>query len=643
MSEGERPTVSRRTVLGGLGGAVLASAVTSAATSLAAPQHAQAQADPANTLWRLGNVDGRSDEFRARQTGVELVTVPPNWETRTTWNDVLSKGLHAGVNHEMQITYNLGSVPQFGVELHVRILHSHWGIPQMAVFSNGFMVGMIQIFGVDTIQAPRDERLYRLYIPKEFLKPNQQNTLRLKAVRSFSGADVENDATWWEWDYLQLFALTAHATEPVHGRRFHLGTLIAEPSFHYNQNVTDQVGSLLKWLGIAYSQNVMRASFWSNVSDRWDTGGPLYLQKLKNHNMRVVGNHLSWAQFETVDGSLKPEAKDSLDTYLAKYGHLIQFYEVDNEPVADIRLAWDKAIAQYFPTSAAKSDASHIQLAAPGWRFDKGVGPTKRRNVEDLCDLIGGHSYGTTYANPTLPGQTSFIQTLLAYSNELTDDGPPKPMLVTETGTTNTQTDFERFGATQPKAAIFDRILRAHVAFADRVMQHAAFFNGEYQLFDAVDWADQASLPASFNAYEFGANNPTTRVDIFRRIACAYATHGQPLTYDYLNRPDLQNRLVYTRAVDTATLPPLLGNGGTSNKVLINVVNFDSTWLEVSLQVVMPSSGSWSGDRYGGGLSYSAAHSTVQQATASTADGPAIVLNPTLAPGEAVQFILGHD
>lgn len=81
-----------------------------------------------------------------------------------------------------------------------------------------------------------------------------------------------------------------------------------------------------------------------------------------------------------------------------------------------------------------------------------------------------------------------------------------------------------------------------------------------------------------------------------RRLSLAYATHGAPLTYQIANKDVLADKLVYVRAVDTSTLKPLAGSGATSNKVLVNFVNFESTPQTVSVNVTMPKNGVYEGN-----------------------------------------------
>lgn len=602
-------------------------------------------------LWRLGNLDpgaGSAAEFRDyHQANPEVVAVPTNWRTRTQWNTVLSKGLKASVNPAMKFTYDLASVPANGVELQVKIINAHRAIPQMAVFSNDIMVGMIQIAGVAGADSAYPYvKTYRLYIPKEFLQSGT-NALRLEAPRSFSGSSAEDQYLWWVWDHLQLVALSAPATEPIHGRYIHLGTTVMQNGFDYNADVIRHLPAVLQWLGIAYSGNVVRAGFWSNTSSKWQADGLAYLQKLAEFNMQVVVDHLNTHpqdhnfQFFAADGTLKQAGRDKIDDFLDTYGDYIQYYEVDNEPgLFGSPLQANIDAAEYVQTATAAL-APHVKVVAPGWAYANWANdPDNRQMVEQHCDLTGGHAYGPSYADPNDDG-SSFVQNLLLYG-EITD-GLPKEMLVTETGNTHQHLDPLAFGTTQRNAASFDRILRGQVGYADHIMQHAAFFTGangaEYKLFNNnFDWSTHD--PLSTSRYSFGSGQ-RTRVEIFRRIACAYATHGTPLKYTYLDPSQVSGHMIYTRPVDTATLAPLPGSGATSDKVLINFVNFGNTTRSFTVRITMPSSGTWSGIRINGGdggNTYGDARHDFSRSANPTMD-----VSPTLAPGEAVQLILSRE
>ena len=155
--------------------------------------------------------------------------------------------------------------------------------------------------------------------------------------------------------------------------------------------------------------------------------------------------------------------------------------------------------------------------------------------------------------------------------------------------------------------------------------------------------------------YDVVAHEPTvTKVQLIRRLALAYATHGEPLPYVYgttaTNAWPLVNTapsspLVYFRAVNTATLAPLPNNGATSNKLLLSFVNFDENnsgsagTHTVSVSVVMPKPNyTYTGVRYGAGNTLAAARSTTQ--TWTTDNNGVLNATETLPFGEAVEYIL---
>ena len=147
-----------------------------------------------------------------------------------------------------------------------------------------------------------------------------------------------------------------------------------------------------------------------------------------------------------------------------------------------------------------------------------------------------------------------------------------------------------------------------------------------------ASFADLSTLTASP-----GVGSEDGRVQTFRRLALAYATHGAPLPFFYRNRAQMVGRHILFRAVNTASLSPLPGSGGRSDKVLLNFVSFENTPQRVRVQVRLPQAGRYTGDRFGPGLTYAAAHSRVTIGAAPTVD-----LDVTLPPRESVQYILKY-
>lgn len=248
--------------------------------------------------------------------------------------------------------------------------------------------------------------------------------------------------------------------------------------------------------------------------------------------------------------------------------------------------------------------------------------------LEKVTDLTNGHSYGDSYI---FSNGGSFTENLKTFTGA--DNGLGKKMLTTEFGTSDSHVDAYQYGATERTAAVFDRIMRAHIGYADMFVQHAAFFK-DFSLFK-YGFNLEEHDPATTEIY-YTKENEDSRVSIMRRLSLAYATHGAPLTYQVANKDVLADKLVYVRAVDTSTLKPLAGSGATSNKVLVNFVNFESTPQTVSVNVTMPKNGVYEGERFGNGDTYEKARSYVTGKKAT----PTLTFTETLAPGEAVQYIL---
>jgi hypothetical protein len=331
--------------------------------------------------------------------------------------------------------------------------------------------------------------------------------------------------------------------------------------------------------------------------------------------------------------------KGALKTFLSANGKYIQYYELGNEPCM-FGNTDGGGFAEYLTlaTELNSDKPPTMKTVAPGWAYggNKGGLPANwdafvdnRRTVESLCDCINGHSYGYSYcAN----GGGSFLSELEAFGEVA--DGWPKEYLTSETGANNwhSEENGARQASTQPHIQAFDRILRAHLAVVDRTMQHAVIF-GDFGLFDIpASWSDLDNLkPAP------APDGPAmdTRLKTYRRLALAYATHGSPLTYTVSNSSDLQYKMVYFRAVDTGALPPQPGSGGTSDKLLLNFVNFESTPQTLSVRVTLPRSGSYQAERIGAGDTWAAAHSII-----SVTGKPEVELKEALDPGASVQYIL---
>jgi fibronectin type 3 domain-containing protein/regulation of enolase protein 1 (concanavalin A-like superfamily) len=212
------------------------------------------------------------------------------------------------------------------------------------------------------------------------------------------------------------------------------------------------------------------------------------------------------------------------------------------------------------------------------------------------------------------------------------EDGWPKEYLTSETGTNNwhSEDNGARFKSTQPNSEAFDRIMRAHIAVVDRTMQHASAFD-DFGIFN--DYLPKDDL-STLSVYP-GVNGQDPRIKTYRRLALAYATHGAPLTYHYLNTSQLLDKKVYFRGVDTSAIPGQSGSNAVSNKLLLNFVNFESSPQTMTVQVTLPVTGAYHAERFGLGNTYAEAHS-VMTLTA----GPTVQITENLGPGESVQYIL---
>lgn len=176
-----------------------------------------------NQIWMLGNQNDSYLEFGKESTGQSSFTVTPDLKQTDAW-DTVPQGLNKSLNPTFTINFPLTEIPEYGVHFRVRILDAHKVIPQMAVFSNKMLSGIIQIAGVGgTTSTYPYKKLYELYIPKEQLQQGN-NELKLSTVGCLYCTEDENKFLWWKWDYLALDALSSPAEEPIHGRYVESGT-----------------------------------------------------------------------------------------------------------------------------------------------------------------------------------------------------------------------------------------------------------------------------------------------------------------------------------------------------------------------------------------------------------------------------------
>lgn len=608
------------------------------------PAHDAAAQVPDKTLWQIGQVDDSSAEFSdyapgaAPEVDAALVGAAPGAR-------LVCKGLKADVNPALSLRYSLARLPRNGVRLRFKLLSAHKNGAQLAVFSNQAMAGLLQLWGTQGTSSPHQwKKTYELYIPREMLQRGS-NTLRLQVARPLWAGPEWDDSQRFEWDYLALQALGSPASEPVQGHLFHLGTTLKHSGsdFKVDARTVALAPVALQWLGIAYSGNAIRADFWADVADQ-QPARLKYLQALRDLNMRVVVDNISSYHFKlNDDGTMPDKAKADLEAFFGAYGSLFQFYELENEPtnfVGSAKQGGTHAAILALARTINAIKPAHVLTTAPGWAYGAKQGvpvgweadPAMRRQIEDLCGATNGHSYGFSYADNS---GGSFVEQLSTFGG--VQDGWPKPFVNTETGANNWHSEENggtHLPSSQSHASAFDRILRAHVAVTDFAMQHALIFD-DFGLFNApTDWSD----PRTLSAYPAVEGETQTRLKTFRRIALAYATHGQPLPFAILNRNALAGRQVLVRCVDTSALAPLEGSHAKSDKLLFNFVNFESTPQTVEARVALPARGLYSGLRIGPGDSYAASHSEVRLQARPTLD-----FKVALGAGESVQYILGRS
>ncbi|HBC88159.1 MAG TPA: hypothetical protein DCZ94_14510 [Lentisphaeria bacterium] len=600
---------------------------------------------PSGTLWQIGFDDYSNAEFSL--TNPSAYTIPSDWQTRQNWTG-FTRRIIRSMQPTLDLTYTLASVPQYGVEFNLRTTQVSYATPELAVYSNGQFAGMIQTWGTvfGSVRCGDYRNVYRLYIPREKLQTGS-NTLCLETpLMPYTTSTSGNWACMIGWDYLRLVSLSAPAEEPIHGRVVYGGTTLSKTGVGDEAQTIDSdlvrfAEPLLEWMGVAYSGNTMRANFWKNRLSVQPARMEL-LEKYCDLNMTVTMDHISAAHVGTLDGdgSLRATDEAALSSFFGTYGDLFQYYEVSNEPcgIGDESLAKEIAVAQY----VNQIKPSNVLTAAPGYCFTDEGGdpdgwegdPVYRLQLEQYCDTMGGHAYGTSYQ---VNNGGNFMENLASYGPTV-NNGFPKELIVTEYGTNNWHMDFTTVGTTQAHAAVFDRNMRSLIAVGDRIMQHASHFKiddnyEDFSLFMPVsDWTTADPLDSEATP---GVDGEEDRLKTYRRLALAYMTHGQPLKYEILNAGDLQYKRVYVRPVDTFTLEPLPGSGATSDKVLLNFVNFEPTLQTVQARIYMPSSGIWNGARIGPGTVLSSARST-----ASLAAYPYVDITETLAARESVQYIV---
>ncbi len=592
-------------------------------------------------LWQIGVDDGSRDEFTGGHP--DRLVIPDDWQARTApgsaWPEFVKNAV-ANRKKPVVIDFTLGQVPEHGAELDLGIFGSTKLTPQVAVYLNGTMAGLIQTWGLKGTKHGKTHtyrRVYRLYLPPQLLRAGE-NELRLGFLPQPYGSNPGMD--YFSWDFLRLRTLDQAPAEPVHGAVVYAGTNMTlgadgPKAFRVNEHVIRMAPPLLEWLGIAHSGNLVRAAFWSNVS-RLQTHRRELLETYRDLNMRVVLNTLYLGNFTPDGEELPAEQRTLFDEYMSNYSDLVQYVEVSNEPGLIGPIPYENVLA--FTKYVRQAVPEHVSVMGPGWAYNTWAGDAqKRRSIEAYCDVIGGHAYGLSFNNT--PGG-SFVENVLAYAP--LEDGLPKPFINTEFGSNEWHHDWDaKDFTTQPHAAAFDRNMRAHVAVATGFMQHAAFFAHakkefeKFSLFADVEDDDWENHDPLDTAVWPGIDGQDSRVQTFRRLALAYSTHGAPLPWTLLNAEALAYQPVYIRCVDTSALDPLPGSGGASDKVLLNFVNFSDEAQTLRVRVTLPRPGVWAGKRIGPGDTLREA----TQAVTLTAD-PGVAVEVELPPRESVQFIL---
>lgn len=591
---------------------------------------------PADTLWQIGFDDCSIHEFAS--PSLASYSVPSDWQTREDWSAFPRQIARLGQS-TLDLSYTLSSVPLHGVEFDFRSMRTSYTTPELAVYSNGQFAGLIQTRGTRfysyCVGDYRD--VYQLYIPPQMLQAGE-NELRLEVpLMPYTTSSTGDWACQIGWDYLRLRELTSPANEPIHGRMVYAGTNFMQNNMHeLSSDILRCLEPISQWMGIAYSGNTMRATFWKNRTSQQPARMDI-LETYRDLNMSVVTDFMSAAHAGALDldGTLNAADESALDSFFLTYGDLIEFYEVSNEPclLGNESLEKEIVIAQYIN----QIKPSHMKTAEPGYAFASSGGDPDgwaadafyRLQLAQYCDTLGGHSYGTSFG--------AFMHLMQAYGPTV-NNGFPKEFIVTEHGSVQSyHTDNASMGATQPHAAAFDRNMRNLIAVADRLMYHAPFFYessiADMNLFEPIsDWATYD--PQDTQVYP-GVGSEENRLQTYRRLTLAYATHGEPLAYEVLNAGALEYKRVYVRPVDTSTLAPLPGSGGTSEKVLLNFVNFEPTTQVVQARIYLPVSGTWQGTRIGSGTILQNAQSSV-----SLSALPYVDIVETLEARGAVQYIL---
>jgi len=614
------------------------------------------QADGYQTLWRIGVNDRSSAEFTGSSIPASY-TIASNWATQTTWPEWPSTSI--GTAWQTNINFTLANVPAGGAMFTFESTFAVQLVPELAVFANGNPCGILQLPGDWSpgwgpySHTRRFWKPVQIYIPKEFLKVGA-NTLHLSRLAS-PYCSSRSNVTYLDFslDFMQLDGLAALPAEPVHSKVTYIG--VSEGDFYFGNGATgnpadgiaNAAQSLYEWLGIAYSGNPERVTFWSN--NTWElvpSHQLTYLNKLKSLNMSVIMDGVS-CENSSDTNVVTSSDQAYLNSLFTNYGSLFQFYELCNEPCQSFTNAsytYCTAVANYVNTILPPN----VLLTAPGYSYGGGYGtPTNwdnasndanRQALDALCDAYAGHSFGSPGWGmdggdlaETIDADGIYVGGVPEFLN-----GFDKPFVSTECGSSDSSYEnITQIPTATPYATALDRNLRANLTFTDYMCFADAFNNGAYNMLDG-NYYD----PASWTAHLCGGTgkDPISKLQVFRRLSLAYGTHGGPLPFFYNNIPSGTFPLVYFRAVDTSVLPALPGSGATANKLLLSLVNFDYlNSNSISVTVTMPKWGTYSGVCYGAGNTIATAKSTVSLNTDANRQ---ITLTLVLAPGESTEYIL---
>ncbi len=592
-------------------------------------------------LWRIGTADNKNQEFTG-QTVPANFEIPADWAARKTWPEWPTQSGSPDL-FTTDISFTLKTVPPNAGEFVFKTVWASAAVPELAVWCNGFPCGIIQIGGASfpgyggdwkKTEGRQWRKTYRLTIPREFFNVGK-NTLRLQKL----GHPYQRELglhLGFGWDYFMLLSAGAPVADPLHGKPVWMG--VQPGHFEIQDGHVAAELAANEWLGTAYSGNPQRVAFWPELAAQQPRRLE-YLETLKAQNMTVILGGLSARNTKPAhlaeDGSLKLEDRSALDDLLARYGTLFQYYELCSAPSSEFSnaaLSYVKATAAYL----AKAKPASVKLAAPGYTFGEGHGTPvnwddgdhdqNRRDLERLCQVFNGHSRGLSFAYKN----GSLIENIDTHSGgQPMYEGWQKEMLATECGSSDEDADIPEIGGNL-HASIFDRNLRGQIAFSDRFTAYALWEDSPFTFLTG-----ERTKPETWKARRIGAD-ADTRVKLFRRLALAYATHGKPLPYKYLNAEAVAHQLVYFRAVDTSSLAPLPGSGATSRKILVSLINFDLQQPhEMQVRATFPRAGDYAGARFGADANYALARREVIVTAAPTFD----FLVP-LGPGESVHFIL---